>query len=310
MTMKSLFNQNETYSAEDFRALPSGIFGSEGVLYGFGYTVDSATALTFDPGVCVAHYDNNTPSEPYYVIRSDDDETQSSISAPTGSNYRTYIFYAVADDSYVDGAGADTPSIGSVSNDNVGSYVDPSLPDNSVALLKVQMVAGNSLTSGATFTDMRTPPLPWNDTGWIDYTPTWINVTLGNGTSDGRYRRVGNTVEMQVHLEYGSTTSITSDVRTALPWDEDTLNGVSRWQVSGMWYNDSSGDYIPLFVRTVSNSLRFFGLNHSVPPTYATAINGTDEVDASVPSTWATGDSLTATFTYITDEPFNETAFT
>lgn len=47
-------------------------------------------------------------------------------------------------------------------------------------------------------------------TEWVDYTPEWTNTsstTLGNGLLAGRWRKVGDTLEIKILLSWGSGTS-------------------------------------------------------------------------------------------------------
>lgn len=305
MTLKSLFNQNESYSAEDFRAI-AGMFHGEGVLYGFGHTVDSATQITFDPGVAVVEYDNNTPDEPYYYIRSDDDEVVTSISAPTGSDYRVYLFYVAADDSYIDGSGGDTPTLGQVSNDNVGSYVDPSLPDNSVAILKVEMEAGESLVSGATITDMRTPPLTWNESGYNSFTPTYTNITIGNASvNTGVWSRVGDLVTFRTYLRFGSTTTVDGWVEIDLPFP-GAASPSGEWLVTGLFYKSSTARYWPVLIRQSAtfDTVALYTLVVSDGNNIACQSLATGQ-----PHTAGVNDSLQLVYTYRTSSPFGEAAF-
>lgn len=53
--------------------------------------------------------------------------------------------------------------------------------------------------------------------GWITYTPSNDNVTLGNGTETARYYRIGKLVCVSYRLTFGSTTSFTGTVNIGLP---------------------------------------------------------------------------------------------
>lgn len=48
-------------------------------------------------------------------------------------------------------------------------------------------------------------------TKWKNYTPTWVGATtdpvIGNGTIGGRWRRVGDSMEVQINITMGSTTT-------------------------------------------------------------------------------------------------------
>lgn len=52
---------------------------------------------------------------------------------------------------------------------------------------------------------------------WQTFTPSWGNVTLGNGTSEGWYRFVGDSMEIRAQLTCGSTTAFTGNVYFTVP---------------------------------------------------------------------------------------------
>jgi hypothetical protein len=45
---------------------------------------------------------------------------------------------------------------------------------------------------------------------WFNYTPSWINLTVGNGTLTAKFMVVGRLVSVRLYLVFGSTTSITA----------------------------------------------------------------------------------------------------
>jgi len=51
----------------------------------------------------------------------------------------------------------------------------------------------------------------------VSYTPTWTNLTLGNGTTSGLYRRVGSFMEVEATLTWGTTTSLSGTLGIDLP---------------------------------------------------------------------------------------------
>jgi hypothetical protein len=52
---------------------------------------------------------------------------------------------------------------------------------------------------------------------WISYTPTFTNVTLGNGTITARYNVIGKTLFIRFRLQLGSTSSVTGAPAVSLP---------------------------------------------------------------------------------------------
>jgi len=111
---------------------------------------------------------------------------------------------------------------------------------------------------------------------WTAYTPTWTNLTVGNGTVDARYTQVGKTFTAKVKIIFGSTTTITgifypsmpvtiyspTEVGTAIGFDTSAV----MWAAGGFLVSN----YI------VINSIR---------------------ATATAPWTWAVGDILWITIT-------------
>ena len=53
---------------------------------------------------------------------------------------------------------------------------------------------------------------------YTTFTPSWINLTLGNGTTSGRYLQIGKFIHVWANLIFGTTTVITAGVlRMTLP---------------------------------------------------------------------------------------------
>lgn len=52
---------------------------------------------------------------------------------------------------------------------------------------------------------------------WIVWTPTWTNLTVGNGTLTAKYIQIGKTVYFTLKLVWGSTTSMSGFPQVSLP---------------------------------------------------------------------------------------------
>lgn len=52
---------------------------------------------------------------------------------------------------------------------------------------------------------------------WNDWTPSYANITVGNGTVVAKYKKVGRTVHFHFQLIAGSTTSIANGITISLP---------------------------------------------------------------------------------------------
>ena len=115
------------------------------------------------------------------------------------------------------------------------------------------------------------------------FTPTFNNVTLGNGTVSGAYVKIGDIVHLNIRLVWGSTTSFTGNVTLYIPFTTaayhqpllvSTLN-------SGLYWNTA------LFRLNPSNTLGSF--EYAANNAYA---SNNLNFNATSPFTWATNDEI------------------
>lgn len=121
-------------------------------------------------------------------------------------------------------------------------------------------------------------------TDWFDFTPTFSNFTLGNGSSGGRWRRVGSfTIELRAQLILGSTSSVTGTLGLTLP---ASLSG----------QGSAGTQLVAALGRDVSASTGYTGLAklQSGGGTTLNEIYGPSSTvwNATSPFTWANGDQL------------------
>lgn len=74
---------------------------------------------------------------------------------------------------------------------------------------------------------------------WTPYTPIWTadsgTTTLGNGVLEGKFQRIGNTVNFRIYFEWGSssTQSVSgSNWRISVPFPPQSADGTQWWPVS------------------------------------------------------------------------------
>jgi len=116
---------------------------------------------------------------------------------------------------------------------------------------------------------------------WQDWTPTWSNLTVGNGTQSARYTQSGKTVSFVLSLVLGSTSSVGSAVVTF------SLPVVAAGSPSfAAVYNDNGSN--PHSGSTFPNSTSVAGLVH----------DAANWVSTNSPMTWTNGDSLYVSGTY------------
>jgi hypothetical protein len=117
---------------------------------------------------------------------------------------------------------------------------------------------------------------------YTTYTPTWTNLTVGNGTNTGRYLRIGNLVHVIQRFVFGSTSSISGTVQGTFPITA-TTNNISQFfgtshmldagviQVYGsLYYNGTSNFYICPLVTSGNYSTAGF-LAATIPFTFGTS---------------------------------------
>lgn len=124
---------------------------------------------------------------------------------------------------------------------------------------------------------------------YTSYTPTWTNVSVGNGTVSARYTKTGPIVKGRILFTLGSTSSVSGIVTFSLPVTAATTAYSNNDSAIGMGTLRSSQLY-PLLVNPVtSTTARLVYLTSSA--VYA----GTS---SSTPATWATGNVMSVSFEY------------
>lgn len=127
---------------------------------------------------------------------------------------------------------------------------------------------------------------------WATYTPTYYNLTIGNGTVVAKYTQTGNLATVFWSLTYGSTTSISGGTpAVSLPancpsaWNEVvTVAGKLEDVGTAFWLGGA------MIVQPDRFRLQYFG-------TSGTNLTS-DNVSSTAPMTWTTNDVIKVTFTY------------
>ena len=119
----------------------------------------------------------------------------------------------------------------------------------------------------------------------VSFTPTFTNLTVGNGTVEAYYIQIQDLVGVFVNVVFGSTTSISGDVNLTLPFNRVSA---TRLPLGNCLFSDTGTQFFVGFVlcpTTVSDVIIRNGLG-------ATALS------ASAPFTWVTGDVFTVSLFY------------
>jgi len=123
---------------------------------------------------------------------------------------------------------------------------------------------------------------------WTGWTPTWTNLTVGNGALVPRFLQIGKTIVGKLTFTLGTTSAITGAVRFTLPVSPSVFTTNVVMPIGQAFIVDVS---VPTrFRRTVCLD----GVNSTatIDDDSFVSISGT------VPMTWATGDTLALSFNY------------
>jgi hypothetical protein len=127
---------------------------------------------------------------------------------------------------------------------------------------------------------------------WVSYTPTWANLTIGNGVNAFKYKQLGKTVFVKGTFTFGTTSTMGTAPTFTLPF---TASGTTP-NISGiMSLTDASaansyGGYTrPATTTTVEP--RYFNVS-------GTLISVTGSATSTAPFTWTTSDIIQVYFYY------------
>ena len=119
---------------------------------------------------------------------------------------------------------------------------------------------------------------------WTTFTPTYADLTIGNGVVDAKFARYGRTIHFSINILFGSTTSVTGNiVILGLPVAMRAAEYSGGFRGSAR--DGSAAVYSSIHAR--ANSTTAFGLQADA-----------SIVNATVPFEWASGDRLFMSGTY------------
>jgi len=127
---------------------------------------------------------------------------------------------------------------------------------------------------------------------WQNYTPTYTNFTAGNATITARYTQTGKLVTVFFSVIFGSTSSISGTPNVSLP--TNTVAGFEEMLVVFGKIEDVGTAFLVggcmIAYSTQTFRWQFFPTNGNYL--------ASDNVSATAPMTWTTGDKFSTTFTY------------
>lgn len=174
----------------------------------------------------------------------------------------------------------------------LATYPDDSATTDSDKLLTVDLGGATKLTPAST---LKTYVLSSMGSGaWSNWTPTFANMTLGNGTVNfAKYVQHGKTTKCRIHVTIGTTTSITGQIGFSPPvtlaaghFDNFPLESIMRLD------DNNSTDYAGIIAVSSTTLLKLQAIGAGA----ATAdIQGTS---TATPFGWAAADYFAGSFSY------------
>ena len=125
--------------------------------------------------------------------------------------------------------------------------------------------------------------------GWVAYTPTFANFTLGNGTLVAAYTQVGKAVIARIRVTLGSTSTMGTAMTVSLPVTANANNALYM-PVGNVTMNNATSPYwgFAIYATSTTATLRY----------NANSSSTLSNPSATLPFTWATGHSFMVTLTY------------
>lgn len=130
---------------------------------------------------------------------------------------------------------------------------------------------------------------------WQSWSPTWTNLTVGNGTVEAKYIQTGKTVICRLSIIFGGTSAMSTAPRVTLPVTAASYPGVTDdvFPIGNVNILDSGTAYFVGVANIASTTEVRFDVQNS-GGTYTTNAN----ITSTAPMTWTTNDGLYATLVY------------
>lgn len=304
--------------------LEEGVFGKAANSYkvaqdtGSNMQVKVGSATAFDRAAVRVDFSPN----PVVICRHENATQTLTIPAAHGTLARKDIVILRVYDNALDSSGNSYSDLEVIQGTAAGSPSEPALPSSAIKLAVVDVPAADTAITNSQITDSRSEvavagllrastdtddvragAIGFDDTNdelevglgaavasiglgaWRTYSPTYVNVTVGNGTVVARYVRSGKFVAVHWELVLGSTSAIGTDPQVSVPVTaaaqgvEPAIGLVSIRDVG---------------VGTYEGTVRF--ITTTVVVLHVTNTAGTyalrAQITATAPMTFVTGDSI------------------
>ena len=130
--------------------------------------------------------------------------------------------------------------------------------------------------------------------GWQDWTPTYNNLTVGNGTVVARYIQIGTKVDIYFHFKLGSTSVIGTAPQISMPVTEaSSVTAITQYMGIGLIRDTTASRNFSCIIRLRDTSL-MEPMRQEADQTYVRH----NTLNATAPMTWAVDDVLSFHVTY------------
>jgi hypothetical protein len=179
-------------------------------------------------------------------------------------------------DSKIGAASAINPTIVDAKGDIIAATAADTVARLAVGANDTVLTADSTAATG----------LKWGG-DWTAFTPSVSNLTVGNGTFIGRYRKIGKTCEVYFRLTFGSTTSVQTNPHFFLPF-----NYKNSFVAYGDFLDSGTLRYTGV-IDTAFGAAAYFAVIKT-DSTYGSLLAMT----STIPFTWTTNDVITFNFSY------------
>jgi hypothetical protein len=143
--------------------------------------------------------------------------------------------------------------------------------------------------NGSAWTNLTSSPT------WTSFTPTWSNLTVGNGTySSSVYWLDGKLAHVAVTLVFGTTTAITGDVSFTVPAALTRRSAATNPNHSCTFADVGVANVVGGIVSSSANATQFFVRASLSNATYTNL----DAISSTIPFTWGNTDRLDFSMSY------------